>query len=94
MMRIRWTAPAQRRFVDQIAFIASDDPDAAERVKVAVIEAIELLADYPHRGRPGRREGTRELVIAQFPSYIVVYRVVKSEVRIIRIWHGRQDRHN
>jgi toxin ParE1/3/4 len=94
MMRIRWTAPARRAFTQHIAFIADDDPDAADRVRVAILEAIELLAEYPHRGRLGRREGTRELVIAQFPSYIVVYRVAKSEVRILRIWHGRQDRHN
>ncbi len=72
--------------------IAKDDLDAAERVDAAIAEAVERLADYPHRGWPGQRVGTRELVIADFPTYIVVYCVTETEVRITCIWHGRQSR--
>jgi addiction module RelE/StbE family toxin len=91
-MRIRWTAVALRALGRHITFIARDSPDAAERVQRAIVEAVERLADQPHRGRPGQRAGTRELVIAAFPSYIIVYRVTATEIRIIQVWHGRQDR--
>ena len=91
-MRIRWTTPARQDLARYHDYIAEDDPDAAERVEAAIAEAVERLADYPHRGRPGQRVGTRELVIADFPTYIVVYRVTETEVRITRIWHGRQSR--
>ena len=91
-MRIRWTTRARQDLARQHDDIAKDDPDAAERVEAAIAEAVERLADYPHRGRPGQRVGTRELVIADFPTYIVVYRVTETEVRITRIWHGRQSR--
>ena len=91
-MRIRWTTPARQDLARHHDYIAEDDPDAAERVEAAIVEAVERLADYPHRGRPGQRVGTRELVIADFPTYIVVYRVTETEVRITRIWHGRQRR--
>ena len=91
-MRIRWTTPARQDLARQHDDIAEDDPDAAERVEAAIAEAVERLADYPHRGRPGQRVGTRELVIADFPTYIVVYRVTETDVRITRIWHGRQRR--
>ena len=91
-MRIRWTTPARQDLARHHDYIAKDDPDAAERVEDAIAEAVERLADYPHRGRPGQRVGTRELVIAGFPTYIVVYRVTETEVRITRIWHGRQSR--
>jgi toxin ParE1/3/4 len=91
-MRIRWTAPAARSLAEHITFIASEDPDAADRVRTAIIQAVELLADFPNRGRPGRRQGTREIVVASSPRYIVVYRVVGAEVRILRVWHGRQHR--
>jgi plasmid stabilization system protein ParE len=60
-------------------------------VRAAIRAAVEALADQPHRGRPGELADTRELVIAQFPAYIVVYRVTQTEVRILRVWHGRQD---
>ena len=72
-MRIRWTRPARQDLARHHDYIAEDDPDAAERVEAAIAEAVERLADYPHRGRPGQRVGTRELVIADFPTYIVVY---------------------
>ena len=38
----------------------------------------------------GRKRGTRELVVVW--PYIVVYRVLPDEVRILRVWHARQDR--
>jgi toxin ParE1/3/4 len=84
-MRIRWTNPARRNLATHIAAIAVDNPDAAERVKDAIVAGVARLADHPHRGRPGRREGTRELVIAAFPMYVVVYRVASTEIRILRV---------
>jgi toxin ParE1/3/4 len=48
-----------------------------------------MLADQPELGRPGRTQGTRELVIARTP-YIVAYRVDehRNEVTIVRVRHG------
>jgi toxin ParE1/3/4 len=48
-----------------------------------------MLADHPHMGRAGRVDGTRELVVARTP-YLVVYRVISTEVRIIRVLHSAQ----
>jgi plasmid stabilization system protein ParE len=41
-------------------------------------------------GRPGRIEGTRELVISRTP-YIAAYRIVGNTVRILRVLHGAQQ---
>jgi len=90
-MRIRWTNPARHALAAHVAYIAADNPDAAERVRIAILSAIERLADQPYLGRIGRRAGTRELVIASFPAYIVVYRVTETEIHITRVWHGRQN---
>jgi len=46
---------------------------------------------FPNRGRQGRVEGTRELVLAPLP-FIVVYRVKTDAVEIVRVYHGAQDR--
>lgn len=56
----------------------------------AIREAVERLADFPQRGRPGRLEGTRELVIVGTP-YLAVYRTGETSVRILRVLHGAQD---
>ncbi len=90
-MRIRWTNPARRALAAHVAYLAADNPDAAERIRNAIVSAVERLADQPHLGRIGRRAGTRELVIASFPAYIVVYRVTETDIRITRVWHGRQN---
>jgi len=44
---------------------------------------------FPEMGRPGRVDGTRELVI-QRTSYIAAYRITGTTVRILRVLHGAQ----
>jgi toxin ParE1/3/4 len=57
------------------AYIEQDDPAAARRVALHIVESIEtLLSNNPEMGRPGRVPGTRELVIPRTP-FIVPYRV-------------------
>jgi len=56
-----------------------------------MVERIEQLHAFPRRGRVGREEGTRELVLSLLP-HIVVYRVRESAVEILQIWHAAQDR--
>lgn len=67
-------------------FIAQDNAPAAARLYAAIRAAVGSLADHPNLGRAGRVEGTRELVIAGFP-YIVAYRVVDDQVRILAVIH-------
>jgi toxin ParE1/3/4 len=51
---------------------------------------IDRLAQYPAYGRPGRKSGTRELVLRRYP-YIAIYRVEEERVVIIRV--QRTSRH-
>jgi toxin ParE1/3/4 len=54
-------------------------------------EAIRSLKDFPHRGRIGREEGTRELLFPPLP-YVTVYRVKEQSIEVLRIYHSAQDR--
>jgi len=49
-----------------------------------------LLLEFPHRGRPGKKTGTRELVISALP-YLIVYTVRGDVVCVVRILHGSQQ---
>jgi plasmid stabilization system protein ParE len=51
---------------------------------------VEGLARFPEMGRPGRIEGTRELVISRTP-YIAAYRILGGTVQILRVLHGAQQ---
>lgn len=67
-------------------YIAGDNPDAAVALDDLFQEkAGLLLTDYPRAGRPGRVEGTRELVAHR--HYILVYDVDDDRVRILRVLH-------
>ncbi|MEQ1864536.1 MAG: type II toxin-antitoxin system RelE/ParE family toxin [Micropepsaceae bacterium] len=92
-MRIRWTPQAADKLERIADFIRQENP-AAERVVLnAIGDGIADLRTFPHRGRPGKHAGTRELVIAKFPAYIVVYRVGPESIDILNVWHAAQQRH-
>jgi toxin ParE1/3/4 len=85
-MEIIWRQAALNDLRSIHEFIAQDNSRAAVRVRDAISAAVSSLANHPNLGRAGRVEDTRELVIAGFP-YIVVYRVVDDEVRILAVIH-------
>lgn len=57
----------------QLDFIAQDNPLAAVSQGDRIDEQVDFLLQQPQMGRPGRRQGTRELVISRTP-FILVYR--------------------
>ncbi|WP_136066365.1 type II toxin-antitoxin system RelE/ParE family toxin [Modicisalibacter radicis] len=89
-MRVRWLARALRDLEAIADYIAEDNPGAALRMVDRVESCTEGLADSPHRGRAGRVDGTRELVVTGTP-YLVIYRVTTSTVDVLRVLHGAQQ---
>ena len=69
--------------------IAQDRPDAPERQVEPILAAAARLAQLPESGRPGRRAGTRELIVARTP-YLVPYRIRGELIEVLRVLHGRQ----
>jgi toxin ParE1/3/4 len=88
-MRVVWAAPALRDPAEARTYIASDNSPAADRQVERIVVAIAGLAQFPEIGRPGRRSGTRELVVGRTP-YIVAYRMRGEIIEILRVMHGRQ----
>jgi addiction module RelE/StbE family toxin len=86
---IIWTAPASAQLAEVYAYLSQSNPSAAENQVELVVSATRNLPEFPEMGRPGRRRGTRELVISGTP-YIVVYRIRLSSVRILAVMHGAQ----
>jgi toxin ParE1/3/4 len=88
-MRVVWTARSLRDLASLRAYIAQDGPVAAERQVERILAAAVRLALFPESGRPGRRAGTRELVVSQTP-YLVPYCVRGELVEVLRVLHGRR----
>lgn len=76
-------------------FLAADYAAAAKRALSALSAAIDSLAVFPERGRPQESGGLRELIVPfGRSSYVVRYLhdMLREEVIIIRLWHGREAR--
>src|SRR5689334_3749778 len=79
-MQIVWTARALPDLAVLRAYISQERPVAGERQVELVLAAVAGLARFPHRGRPGGRGGTRELIVSETP-YLVPYRVREASWR-------------
>ncbi len=89
-MKIRWTQPAARDLTQICDYIEEHEgSEAARRVAARIYERIGTLPGFPQHGRHGRKQGTRELVLAGLP-YLAVYRMRDDVIEISRILHGAQ----
>jgi toxin ParE1/3/4 len=86
-MQIRWLRKGLRSLEQAYDFLAQENPEAAIQLVLKIRVATEKLANFPTMGRPGRVEGTKELVILGSP-YLVIYRVKGQRVEILRVLHG------
>ncbi|MDO8262177.1 MAG: type II toxin-antitoxin system RelE/ParE family toxin [Gallionella sp.] len=73
----------------QLDYIAQDNPLAAVSQGDRIDEQVDQLLQHPQMGRPGRKQGTRELVISRTP-FIVVYRLKGKRIELLRLLHGAQ----
>ena len=89
-MQIRWSPEAADDFESAIRRILEDNPSNAQRVAQIIYDRIAVLTTFPYRGRVGRIEGTRKLVIVPLP-FIAVYRIKDEFVEIVRVIHGAQE---
>jgi addiction module RelE/StbE family toxin len=86
-----WSPRAVEHLAQLRAYIAQDNPTAANRIGGTLLEAVERLAELPNLGRPGRVAGTRELVVPGTP-YVIPYRLRGDRLEVIAVFHGRQKR--
>ena len=89
--RVRWTRRALDDLADIRAFIAAGDPRVARRIAQAILKAAERLSVMPHRGRPGRVAGTRELILLGWP-WILVYNTDGDHIHILAVRHSAREK--
>ena len=89
-MRVRWTPAAADDFENIANYLFEQPPENAARLIREIYRAPKGLESFPKRGRVGKKEGTRELVLPSLP-YVIIYRVTSESVYILRVLHGSQD---
>ena len=90
-MRILWSLEAVADLENIVDYIRRDNPAAGQRVGQTIYDRVTVLVTFPHSGRLGRVEGTREFPLPPLP-FIAVYRVLENAeaVEIVNVIHGAQ----
>lgn len=91
-MKIFYTSSALYDLRRLRKFIEQENPKAATKAAKRIYEAIQRLLDFPKMGKKieDHQETTvRELITGK---YIIRYLIIKKELHILRIWHGKEDR--
>jgi len=94
MTAIVWTEAAQVDLERHYDFLAANAPEVAARVVQAIVSAAESLAQNPRRGAiVEQASGLRKLLI-RFGKvgFVLHYIILESDVVILRIYHGREQR--
>jgi addiction module RelE/StbE family toxin len=84
--------PRCRNDLEEIGnYLRLHHPSVARPTIQRLYNAAKSLKAHPHLGRPGKKQGTRELVLAPLP-YILIYAVDGELIHILRFLHAAKDR--
>ena len=88
-MRLEWSPLARENLLAIIAYIAHDNPDAAEKLADEIEAKADQLPKRPKLYKPGRMKGTREIIVR--PNYVMVYAIEGETITILRVLHAAQQ---
>jgi plasmid stabilization system protein ParE len=83
----RFSAAARDWYLQEIAYLAARNPEAAKKVAARFREARRNLVEYPGIAQIGLVPGTRRLVVG---AYVLTVRERGGVMEIASIRHGRQ----
>jgi plasmid stabilization system protein ParE len=78
--------------IDEIrAYIAEDNPDAADRQVTAIFERIRSLVEAPHQGYRRPNLTSRQLRFALVNEYVIAYAPETKPLFVLAVFHGRRS---
>lgn len=90
-MTIIWTERAITHLEAELDYYGRINPALAKELSLVIKDSIGNISNMPGIGRPGKKIGTRELILNKYP-YVLAYRVRNEALEILAIIH--QNRKN
>jgi len=90
-LKLRWSTAAANDLEEISSYLHINHPSFALDTIQRIYRSAKSLKQFPEKGRPGKLEGTRELVLSPLP-YLIVYSASTDFVQVLRIIHGAQER--
>ena len=94
-MKLWFTPRAAQDLADIATYVREHNPQAALRVRAAILESLQNLVLFPHIGRQQTIERVRKLVTRRYP-YLVYYTTDDDaeEIVILAIQNPAREREN
>ncbi len=89
-MRILWSPLSLDRVSEIAAYIAQDNPIAAESWINTVFKKVEELEAFPERGRIVPEIGNKTIRELIYGNYRIIYRLEEKRISVLTIRHGKQ----
>lgn len=90
MLILRYAQSARLDIEDIADYMALKNPLIAHKILKLIETKCQALKVQPGLGRVGRIEGTRELILADYP-YILVYQYDNESLVLLNVVHSRMS---
>jgi plasmid stabilization system protein ParE len=87
---LKWTKRASDQLDAIERYITTDNPPAARREVLRVVEGAEILKDFPELGQIYRRPPEaiyREIVVRNYRIFYIIKPAFQM-IDIVTVWHG------
>jgi len=81
---------SEQDYRDIWRYIASDNPDAADRLLELIDSKLMLYASFPKMGTQ-RDQFSKGLRSFHVGNYVVFYRPIADGIELVRVLHGNRD---
>ena len=92
-MKLSYSREAISDLIRLREFIASKNPDAAQKIAKSIRKGISQLKAYPYLGveveLAPNPEVIRDLIIG---NYIARYLIHQKHIYVLRVWHHKEER--
>lgn len=87
--RLEWSERSLLQLAAQFEYVIANRLAPPETVRQRLERTLTLLQRHPRIGSPGRRSGTRELLVKDTPLTLI-YRDRPGRIQILAVVHQRQ----
>jgi toxin ParE1/3/4 len=89
-MKIFWSPLAIDRVSEIAAYIAQENPTAAEKWVNTVFRKVEDLRDFPERGRVVPETENKAIREVIYGNYRLICRLEEKRISVLTVRHGKQ----
>jgi len=92
MGQVSWTDEAVSWLRDIHDYITNDNPEAAQRAVLGILDKTQTLLRFPHRGYRYEGESERDVRILLYGHYRIAYLIGgDGDIDVLDVFHGALD---